>query len=190
MSWLDTIGSKIMPLASDEDRAEARREAERIALNHEWLAMIISHHSRIMQLVDEALIAADPDARRRTLKELARLTAGHSIAEEMTVYPAIVDHTGPISGKIHAAMAYEEQQVTKIQFAKLEQLDPMSHEWENKLNHTRKALQQHIYQEESNWYPEMARELTLEESARLSRRYAEESERYCGSAPEGTVQRR
>ena len=42
-------------------------------------------------------------------------------------------------------------------------------------------MQQHVYEEESHRFAELAKALPPGESARLSRRYAEEFERSCGS---------
>ena len=156
MSWLDKIGSKIFPLASDEKRAEARRKAEELARTSPWLAQIVAHHKAIEQCFADALAATDLDTRRHAMKQLARLNTGHSIAEEVTVYPALVEHNGVIGGKVQATLAYEEQQMTKIQQAMLEQLDPMSEEWRAKLEHIKSAVQQHVYEEEGHRFVELA----------------------------------
>ena len=181
MSWLDKIGSTLFPLVSDEKRAGARREAEELAREHQWLAQIIAHHKAIEQSFADAFAATDADSRRHAMKELARLNTGHSIAEEVTVYPALIEYNGALGGKVQAAIAYEEQQMAKIQQAMLEKLDPMSAEWREKLEHIQSAIQQHVYEEESNGFADLAKAISPAESARLSRRYAEEFERYCGA---------
>jgi hemerythrin superfamily protein len=178
MSWLDKIGSKVFPLASDEKRAEARRKAEELGRSNQWLAQIIAHHKAIEQCFADALSATDADSRRHAMKELARLNTGHSIAEEVTIYPALVEFNGAIGGKVQAAIAYEEQQMAKIQQAMLEKLDPMSEEWRMKLEHIKSAVEQHVYEEESHRFAELAEALPPGEAARLARRYAEEFERY------------
>jgi hemerythrin superfamily protein len=181
MSWLDKIGSKVFPLASDEKRAEARRKAEELGRSNQWLAQIVAHHKAIEQCFADAFAATDADSRRHAMKELARLNTGHSIAEEVTIYPALVEYNGVLGGKVQAAIAYEEQQMTKIQQAMLEKLDPMSEEWRAKLEHIQSAVQQHVYEEESHRFAELAEAISPAEAARLSRRYAEEFERYGAS---------
>jgi hemerythrin superfamily protein len=178
MSWLDKIGSTVFPLASDEKRAEARRKAEELAREHPWLAQIVAHHKAIEQAFADALSATDADSRRQAMKQLAQLNTGHSIAEEVTIYPALVEFNGAIGGKVQAAIAYEEQQMAKIQQAMLEKLDPMSEEWRMKLEHIKSAVEQHVYEEESHRFAELAEALPPGEAARLARRYAEEFERY------------
>lgn len=178
MSWLDKIGSKVFPLASDEKRAEARRKAEELGRTNQWLAQIVAHHKAIEQCFADAFAATDADSRRHAMKELARLNTGHSIAEEVTVYPALIEYNGALGGKVQAMLAYEEQQMTKIQQAMLEKLDPMGKEWREKLEHIQSAVQQHVYEEEGHRFAELAEALSPGEAARLSRRYAEEFERY------------
>jgi hemerythrin superfamily protein len=181
MSWLDKIGSKVFPLVSDEKRAEARRKAEELARSNQWLAQIIAHHKAIEQCFADAFAATDADSRRHAMKELARLNTGHSIAEEVSIYPALIEYNGVLGGKVQAAIAYEEQQMTKVQQAMLEKLDPMSQEWRAKLEHIQSAVQQHVYEEESHRFAELAEAISPAEAARLSRRYAEEFERYGAS---------
>lgn len=164
MSWLDKIGAKVFPLASDEKRAEARRHAEVLARSNQWLAQIIAHHKAIEQCFADTLAATDVDSRRHAMKELARLITGHSIAEEVTVYPALIEHNGVLGGKVQAALAYEEQQMTKIQQAMFGQLDPMSADWREKLEHIKSAVEQHVYEEESARFAELARTLSPGES--------------------------
>ena len=125
--------------------------------------------------------SGDADSRRHAVKELARLNTGHSIAEEVTIYPALVEYNGALGGKVQAMLAYEEQQMTKIQQAMLEKLDPTSDQWRAKLEHIESAVQQHVYEEESHRFAELAEAISPAEAARLSRRYAEEFERYGAS---------
>jgi len=181
MSWLDKIGSKVFPLVSDEKRAEARRKAEELARSNQWLAQIIAQHKAIEQCFADAFAATDADSRRHAMTELARLNTGHSIAEEVSIYPALIEYNGVLGGKVQAAIAYEEQQMTKVQQAMLEKLDPMSQEWRAKLEHIQSAVQQHVYEEESHRFAELAEAISPAEAARLSRRYAEEFERYGAS---------
>jgi hemerythrin-like domain-containing protein len=119
----------------------------------------------------------DAAERRQAMKDLALVLTGHAQAEETVLYPALAAH----GEKAHTSMAYEEQQMTKIQQAMLEQLDPMSEEWRAKLEHIKSAVQQHVYEEENHRFAELAKALSPGEAARLARRYAEEFERYGGS---------
>lgn len=176
MSVLDRVAAAVTPAASDEDRADARRKAEGLASNHGWLQQILAHHRQIETAFAEALGASAPNEKRKACKELGMLLTGHSMAEEAVIYPAVSQH----DGKGHAAMAYEEQSMTKVQFALLEQLDPMSQEWREKLEHIKGAVEQHVYQEENSWFPEVAETIDAGTSTMLTERYREEAGRYFG----------
>lgn len=176
MSLLDKVAAAVTPAASDEDRAEARRKAEGLAREHGWLQQILTHHRAIESGFAAAFDASAPAARTAAAKELGALLTGHSMAEEAVIYPAVSEH----DGKGHAAMAYEEQSMAKVQFALLEQIDPMSDEWREKLEHIQGAVAQHVYQEEDSWFPEVARTIDPGKSSFLTQRYREEAERYFG----------
>lgn len=176
MSVLDKVAAAVTPAASDEDRAEARRKVQVLAGQHGWLEQILVHHREIEAAFAQACGAGTPAERQAACKKLGTLLTGHSMAEEAVIYPAISQH----DGKGHAAMAYEEQSMAKVEFALLEQLDPMSQEWRDKLEHIKGAVEQHVYQEENSWFPEVAEAVDAQQSAMLTRRYREEAERYFG----------
>lgn len=177
MSFLDKIAATLAPAASEKDMLEARRKAEQIGAGEQWLGMIVDQHKQIESLIDEVIHAPDAGRRRAALREFGTVLTGHSNAEEVVVYPDIAVE----SSKAHAGMAYEEHAMTKIQVAELEKLDPMSQEWRDKAEHIRSALQQHVYQEEGSWLPQLADKLPASEKSRMTERFIEEYERYCGS---------
>ena len=176
MSFLDKIAAAVTPTASDEDRAEARRKARGLAGTTGWLAAILDHHEGIEAAFARAKAAPDAQQRLAAMKELGILLTGHSIAEEVALYPAVEE----LSGKTHAGMAYEEQQMAKLQMNKLERIDPMSDDWREKLEHIEGAVQQHVYQEEDSWFPDVARDAPPELQDMITRRYNEEYRRYRG----------
>jgi len=176
MSLLDKIAAAVTPMASDEDRAEARRKAEQLSQGDDWLGQIIDHHRQIEGAFDRALNAAGAQERRSGASELAVILMAHANAEEAVIYPALVEG----SSKAHATMAYEEQAAAKINMAILENLDPMSHEWRDKLEHIQGAVAQHVYQEESSWFPDVIQNVPLEKQQLLTKRYGEEFGRYSG----------
>ncbi len=177
MSFLDRIAAAVAPTADAEERAEARRKAQMLAGRHGWLEQILVHHRQIEDAFGEAMNSDGSESRRAAAKKLGALLTGHSMAEEAVIYPAVSQH----DGKAHATMAYEEQAMTKVQFALLEQLDPMSQEWREKLEHIQAAVQQHVYQEESSWFPEVAETIDADMSAFLTQRYQEETGKYFGA---------
>ncbi|MGB3807152.1 MAG: hemerythrin domain-containing protein [Erythrobacter sp.] len=178
MSFLDTIASSLAPAASAEDRAEARRKIKGLAANETWLRMIVEQHERIEALLEKARTGPDAQVRRDALKDLMTELTGHSNAEEVIVYPIVSED----AGKTEAAIAYQQHAMTKVNLSKLERMDPATEDWMEKLEHVQSAVQQHIYQEEGSWLPDVVEKASPAEREMMSRRYAEEYERYASPA--------
>ncbi len=172
MSFLDRIASALAPAASDEQRMEARARLEELAANEPFAADILAQHRRIEGLFAEARQGSGPAA-QATVEELSLLLNAHSMAEEAIVYPEISEN----SSKAHAAMAYEEHAMTKVQLSALQKLQPGSQEWLEKLEHIESAVQQHVYQEENSWLPDVIRYAPVEARQRMSIEYRDYFER-------------
>ena len=178
MSFLDRLAAAVTPAASDEDRAEARRKVDRLAEGEPWLRAIVDQHRQIEAAFSEAKLASGSHGAARAVQELATLLTGHANAEEAVLYPQVAE----FSGKTHAGMAYEEHAMTKIQLAKLQKLDPQSNEWREKLDHIESAVQQHVYQEENEWLPDLVDTLPADQKALLTSDYEREFSRYMSGA--------
>lgn len=178
MSFLDKLVAAVTPPESDEDRAEARRKAESLAGQADWLSVALQHHRKIESCFELAAHGATAQERTAAAKQLATVLTGHANAEEVVLYPAMTEH----GEKAHATMAYEEQAMTKVQMARLEKLDPMSQEWLDKLEHIRGAVLHHIYEEEGTWFPELRKAIPAHDDRMLTSRFVEEFERYAGGA--------
>jgi len=170
VSFLDTIASTVAPAASEEDRAEARRPIKAIGSDETWVRLIVEQHERIEGLLEKARGASMPEARRTTLKDLMAELTGHANAEEAIVYPIVSED----AGKTEAGLAYQQHAMTKVNLSKLERIDPATEEWMEKLDHVRSAVQQHIYQEEDSWLPQVLEKASAPERELMSRRSAEE----------------
>jgi hemerythrin superfamily protein len=176
MSILDKIAAAVTPMASEEERAQARRSAEELSENNDWLGQILDHHRQIETAFDRALNAEGAHERQEAASGLALILMAHSNAEEAVIYPALVEG----SSKAHTTMAYEEQAAAKINMAILESLDPMSQEWRDKLEHIQGAVLQHVYQEESSWFPDVVRNVPTDKQQLMTKRYSEEFGRNSG----------
>jgi hemerythrin superfamily protein len=176
MSVIDKVVAAITPPESDEDRLKARERAREHAQSSPWLATVLEHHQRIERAFADIKAANDPSSRRIAQKELGSVLTGHSNAEESVIYPALSQ-----SGETgHATMAYSEQAAAKMQMALLENLDPMSQDYLDKLQHIESAVQHHVYQEEGTWFPEMIDEASDADHQMINQRYNEEFNRYMG----------
>ena len=173
MSFLDRIAAAILPAASAEDRAEARLRLEELAAVQTFAEDILRQHKQIEELFAQARNQSG-DAAQATVTELAMLLTGHSMAEEAVIYPEI----SAKSSKAHAGMAYEEHAMTKIQLAELQKLRPGTKEWIEKLGHIESAVQQHVYQEESSWLPDLIRHAPVDERQRMSAEFRDHFDRF------------
>ena len=177
MSLLDKAIAAVTPPESDEARAEARAKAEAAATPGDWLSMVLDHHRQIDAAFDALEQATDSKSRAEAQKALGTILTGHSIAEEVALYPALAaDHQVG-----HAELAYQEQSAAKMELGLLERLDPLSEDYADKLHHIRGAVMHHVYSEEGTWFLELKQNLPADEQARIGARYAEEFERYMGT---------
>lgn len=177
MSIVDKVIAAVTPPESDEQRVEARNNANAAATPGDWLSQILDHHLDIEDAFDDVKEANDAGSRAAALKQLGILLTGHAIAEESVIYPALADG----GEKTHAGVGYDEQAMVKIQMALLEKLDPMSTDFIDKLNHIEGAVAHHVYAEEGNWYLDLKQTAPPQDQAMLTKRYAEEYERYVGA---------
>lgn len=177
MSFFDKIVAAITPPQSDETRMETRAKARALARPGDWLDQVLDQHDRIEAAFAAVKAAPDAASQRAAQKELAVVLTGHSNAEESVLYPALVDD----GHKAHAGLAYEEQAAAKVQMALLEKIEPLTQDYFDKLEHVRGAVTHHMYQEESSWFLDIQREVPEADQAMLTRRFAEEVERYVGA---------
>ena len=176
MSLIDKVVAAIVPPESDEARMQARTKARAVA-GTGWLSHILDHHQQIEQAFEAVETASSATARRNAQKWLGAILTGHSIAEETVIYPAMA----LTEQKAHAGHAYTEQSGAKVQMAALDDLDPMSQDYLDKLEHIRGAVAHHVYEEEGTWFPALRAQADPERQGRMTRKYREEFDRYMGA---------
>ena len=174
MSLIDKIAGAVTPQPNEDKRAEATAEARAVATPGDWLSLVLDHHDLIREAFVAGKLARGAADRTAAMKTLAVLLNGHSLAEEVVLYPAL----GHADEKVHAAQAYLEQTVAKNQMAELERIPPSTEPWLDKWEHIEGAVLTHMYEEESGWFLELLEK--GENQDRLTLRYAEEYDRYVG----------
>lgn len=179
MSILDDAVAAITPAPSDEDRAEARDRARSIATPGDWLSLILDHHVQLEDAFARTLSGSSAADRTAAFKQLGVILTGHAGAEESVIYPAM-DMSGETR---HANHAYDEQVTVKKEMAALEQLDPISPEFVEKLDKVRIAVAAHMVEEEGTWFSDL-HEVEGIDQQMLTKRYGEEFDRYVGSGSE------
>lgn len=172
MSVVDKVLGALTPLPDEKRRNDATRKAREVAGAHDWLALVLDHHDLIRAAFDDCKTAVKAAERTAAMQRLALVLNGHSIAEEIVLYPALAQ----AGEKGHAGHAYTEQTTAKMQMAELENIAPSSQAWKDKLEHIEGAVLTHMFEEESDWF------LTLKKTGagqeKLTARYVEEYDRY------------
>ena len=172
MSIIDKIAAAVTPQPNDDKREVATAAARAVATPDGWLSLVLDHHDLIRDAFAAGKLAKGAAARTEAMKTLALVLNGHSLAEEVVLYPAL----GHAEEKAHAAQAYLEQTVAKNQMAELERIPPSQSAWLDKWEHIEGAVLTHMYEEESGWFMDLQEK--GEDQARLTQRYAEEYDRY------------
>lgn len=174
MSLIDKIAAAVTPQPEADKRSDATEAARAASTRGDWLSLVLDHHDQIREAFAAGRLAKTAAERTAAMKELGVVLNGHSLAEEVVLYPAL----GQAGEKTHAAHAYLEQTIAKTQMAELEAIAPSRPEWLDKWAHIEGAVLTHMYEEESGWFLELKEK--GEHQDRLTARYAEEYDRYVG----------
>lgn len=162
------------PGTSAEDAAlepDATSSARAAAEPGDWLSLALDHHDQIRSCFLKAAQTPPGGARIAALKGLATVLNGHSLAEEVVLYPALA-----MLRRKQADQAYDEQANAKIEMAKLERLNPAGAEWVEQLQAIQQAVLQHMLEEEGTWFLEL--KASGDAQPKLTARFKEEFERY------------
>jgi len=172
MSIIDKALAAVTPMPSDEKRAEATAQARALATPGDWLSMALDHHDQIRAAFERGSQARTASERLAARDALALVLNGHSLAEELVLYPAMAQ-----SGhKAQAGLAYSEQETAKMQMAELENISPSDEAWDDKFGHIKGAVLTHVYEEEHGWFIHLKKH--GENQDRLAERYKQEFDRY------------
>ena len=177
MTILDKVLAAVTPTEDSDKNREARAKAEAAAGSTGWLAMVLDHHKQIEEAFAAVKDARSPTGRRTAQKWLGTILTGHSIAEEAVLYPAMAN----TDQKSHATEMYTEQSATKIQMAALDDLEPMSQDYLDKLEHIRGAVAHHVAEEEGEYFLKLRDTADGPTNGKLTRLFREEFDRYMGS---------
>ena len=177
MTILDKVIAAVTPTEDSDKNREARAKAQAAAGSTGWLAMVLDHHKQIEAAFAAVKNAQSATARKTAQKWLATILTGHSIAEEAVLYPAMAN----TDQKSHATEMYTEQSAAKIQMAALDDLEPMSQDYLDKLEHIRGAVAHHVAEEEGEYFLKLKETANAAMNSKLTRQYREEFDRYMGA---------
>lgn len=174
MSLIDKALKAVIPQPDAERREQATEKARKIARKGSWLEAVLDHHDAIRLAFADGRKAANVTERKAALRHLRAVLNAHAIAEELVLYPALVE----AADKSHASRAYLEHTATKTGMAELEAIAPSRPEWLEKWEAIETNLLIHMYEEESDWLVSL-----YERGSRvdhLTARYLEEYNNYKG----------
>lgn len=169
------MAKKSSSVATGATRANAA--AIRMTAAHEaaapgdWLSLALHHHAIIRAAFERAVNAPADGSRLAAMKALALVLTGHSLAEEIVLYPVLAQRASKNADKV-----YDEQSTAKVEMAALEQIDPADDAWEAKVSEIRASVEHHMTEEEEKWFLEI--KASGVNQAKLTARYKEEFDRY------------
>ncbi len=179
MSILNKLVTAITPLESEAERVEAREHARAEAVPDGWLWLVLDHHWELEDAF-AALRASTGAARVSQQRLLAALLAGHLVAEERVLYPALIR----IGDKRSAKSGYADHAALEAGLAELEKLDPATDTYVEQLEILRMTFVHHTFEEEGTWFRRLKREASAADQLYLRRHYAEEFDRYVNGSRE------
>ena len=142
----------------------------------DWMAQVKAQHMAIDRQFAALKATRDGDTAGRTagLKMLATLLTGHSIAEEVALYPGVA-MKGDTAG---SDQLYIEQQHAKVMVAELDNMPKTGPEFLARLTTLETALKAHVAEEEGQRYPALMRAATPAENAKMTADLRREFTRY------------
>lgn len=169
----ESLGASTLNV-NGELQAAATKKARWASSPADWLSLALDHHDAIREAFEACRAAPGGPSRSAQMKRLTVILNGHSMAEELVLYPALAQ----AGDKLAAGRAYAEQTAGKLHMAELERIDPSCDRWLDKLEHIRVAALQHMYEEERGWFLDLKGK--AEDQTYLARRFQQEFERYVG----------
>ncbi|HEV7930867.1 MAG TPA: hemerythrin domain-containing protein [Actinomadura sp.] len=132
------------------------------------ITVLTEDHRRVQELMGRVKAATDPAMRRELADEMTIELVRHSVAEEMHVYPAIRDNIPDGERRVQKELA-DHERIEKI-LKEMERAEATEPEFVNLLSKLDTEFRQHIQDEESNLFPELAQHVSTEDLIALGQR--------------------
>ncbi|HET9932723.1 MAG TPA: hemerythrin domain-containing protein [Polyangiaceae bacterium] len=139
---------------------------------------LMQEHGELAALVKRARRCSDADERARLYAELRRRLVAHERAESAEVYRALAEH----ESTIRLAMAHGDQ-VRELEsvLERLDRLKPADPEWERAMELLAQTVEQHVFDEEGDYFPRGQAALGDESAQALTERYEAAKQRELGA---------
>ena len=142
----------------------------------EWMTQVKEQHKEIVRHFE--LIKATTDRqmpqRMQYFKMLATLLTGHSIAEEVALYPGLA-MVGDTAG---SDKLYAEQSHAKVMVAELDAMPKSGPEFLTRLSTLQSAIMAHATDEETRLYPELLQKASPAMNQKMTTDFRKEFNRY------------
>lgn len=142
----------------------------------DWMQQVRAQHREIDRHFAMLKNTRDRDAGMRDmhLKQLATVLTGHSIAEEVALYPGVaITGDRPGSDKL-----YMDQQHAKVMVAEIDAMPRMGPMFMERLTALEAAIKAHVAEEETQKYPQLMRTATREMNLKMTADFRREFTRY------------
>lgn len=139
-----------------------------------WFQMVLDHHREVEGLFQQMERAPDASRRATVLQRIARALTGHSIAEEVALYPMVaIVGLGNRSDEL-----YREQSMAKVALARMDVMPKNGDTFRREFDRFRRDIAEHVADEERTIYPELRRRATREQNRKMTIDFEREFQRY------------
>lgn len=115
--------------------------------------ILTADHKEMLDLLSDAENAAEPERRRDLTDTAIAEVMRHAIAEEMYVYPAIVEHVPNGDGDVQHDKS-EHQEIVKVMKG-IEQSDAAAPDFPDLVRLLAAKIRHHAHDEEANQFPKL-----------------------------------
>jgi hypothetical protein len=142
----------------------------------DWMAQVKAQHAEIARHFKLVRGARSDGERMQHFKMLAGLLAGHSIAEEVALYPGLYIQGDQGDGK----QAYDEQQLAKVMTTRIDNAMAMGRRDEalKLVAELEAAIMAHVGHEEKEWYPQLMKKADAKMNAKMTADFRREFTKY------------
>ena len=132
-----------------------------------WDEALAAEHKATLAVIDliEATDTGDTARRGFHLMQLKHMIAKHSFQEENTVYAMMRQH-GLLDPAKHLNEDHAEVKRLLFELTEMPKDDP---QWLSKVGELRRSLEEHMREEEQDFFPQLRGALSEEENARLAK---------------------
>ena len=166
------------PLAAQPMMMDGKMPRMPMLTQGDWMAQVKAQHAAIdreFQMI-KATRDSEMPKRMQHFKMLATLLTGHSIAEEVALYPGIAMN-GDTAG---SDRLYMEQQHAKVMVAELDNMPKSGPNFMPRLTALESAIKAHVAEEEGDLYPKLMRQASADMNQKMSMDFRKEFSRYMG----------